>query len=230
MLANPSASGLRSVGLALDDLVDVEARSDDEVGRVDFDAELLLQELQELGPDFLDGLRAEVADVPQVFLVPTNEVCDRVDTLAPEAVVRPDGQAQLLDRHVQCGLEGLGLDGLDSLVPRGQLGRGLGLEAGAGDLLEGLLVHAPHLLDGLEDHLELGRGVLRSLAVASLVEPFHHRRKRVGELGVAGRQVGEDLAQTLTHGIVSHLASLLSDFSGARRHRGSIAYADCTGN
>src|ERR1700755_768953 len=42
--------------------------------------------------DFLDRLGAEVADVEQVLLAAGDELADRVDALALEAVVGPDGE------------------------------------------------------------------------------------------------------------------------------------------
>src|SRR3954449_2810296 len=57
--------------------------------------------LDQLRLDLVDRLRAEVADVEQVLLRAGHELAHGVDALALEAVVRPDGQAQVLDRHGQ---------------------------------------------------------------------------------------------------------------------------------
>src|SRR5258708_2749001 len=59
----------------------------------------------ELHLDLVDGLLTEVADVEEVSLGPGDELADRVDALALQAVVRPYGQVQLLDRQSQIGRE-----------------------------------------------------------------------------------------------------------------------------
>src|SRR5689334_18903874 len=46
----------------------------------------------ELGLDLVDRLGTEVADVEQVRLAAAHELAHRVDALALEAVVRPDGE------------------------------------------------------------------------------------------------------------------------------------------
>ena len=53
----------------------------------------------ELDLDFVDGLRSEVTNVEQVRLAAPDELTHRVDALALQAVVRPHGQVELLDRH-----------------------------------------------------------------------------------------------------------------------------------
>src|SRR6476646_3826697 len=61
--------------------------------------------LVQLRLDLVDGLGAEVADVEQVLLRARDELTHGVDALALEAVVRPDGQLQVLDRECQVGSE-----------------------------------------------------------------------------------------------------------------------------
>src|SRR5690242_17170158 len=51
--------------------------------------------------DLFDRLGAEVADVQQVLLAAGDKLAHRVDALALQAVVRPDGEVQLLDRQDQ---------------------------------------------------------------------------------------------------------------------------------
>src|SRR5215467_11432647 len=55
----------------------------------------------ELLLDFLNRLRAEVADVQQILLAAGDELTHGVDALALEAVVGPDGKVQVLDRQRQ---------------------------------------------------------------------------------------------------------------------------------
>src|SRR5690554_4562925 len=56
--------------------------------------------------DLGDRLGAEVADVEQVGLAAGDELTHRVDALALEAVVRPDGELELLDGQRQVGGQG----------------------------------------------------------------------------------------------------------------------------
>src|SRR6201992_1113950 len=53
----------------------------------------------ELALDLVDRLLPEVADVEQVGLAATDELADRVDAFALEAVVGADGEVHLLDRE-----------------------------------------------------------------------------------------------------------------------------------
>src|SRR3954447_7580975 len=69
--------------------------------------------------DFLDRLLAEVRDRGQLVLALDDEVADRLDADALEAVVRADAELELLDREVlhpvrerRLGRDGLGLRGL----------------------------------------------------------------------------------------------------------------------
>src|SRR5690348_14108263 len=57
----------------------------------------------QLGLDLVDGLGAEVTDVQQIGFTATDELTHGVDALALEAVVRPDGEVQFLDRQRQVG-------------------------------------------------------------------------------------------------------------------------------
>src|SRR3954449_2328000 len=61
--------------------------------------------LVQLRLDLVDGLGAEVADVEQVLLRAGDQVPHGVDALALEAVVRTDGELQVLDRQRQVGGE-----------------------------------------------------------------------------------------------------------------------------
>src|ERR687897_3882560 len=54
--------------------------------------------LEELGAYLIDALHPEVADVHQLFLGHRRELPDGVHALALEAVIRPHGQLQVLDR------------------------------------------------------------------------------------------------------------------------------------
>src|SRR3954468_24615642 len=56
-------------------------------------------ETGQLHLDLVDRLRTEVADVEQVGLAAPDELTHGVDALALEAVVRPDGEVEVLDRH-----------------------------------------------------------------------------------------------------------------------------------
>src|ERR671932_611095 len=62
-------------------------------------------ELLELLADLVDRLGAEVADVEQVGLGLGDQLADRGDALALEAIVGADRQVELLDRRVQVGAE-----------------------------------------------------------------------------------------------------------------------------
>ena len=53
---------------------------------------------------FLDGLRTKVTDVEQIVLRELNELTDRVDAGALQAVVGTDGKVQILDLLVQLGV------------------------------------------------------------------------------------------------------------------------------
>ena len=75
----------------------------------------------ELVLDFLDGLDAKVADVQQIVLGELDELADRVDAGALEAVIGADGEVQVLDLLVELGvilLDARGEDGgvLDGLL------------------------------------------------------------------------------------------------------------------
>ena len=59
--------------------------------------------VDELLLDFLDRLSAEVPDVEQVLLAAADQLADRVNALALEAVVRTDGEVEVLDRQGQVG-------------------------------------------------------------------------------------------------------------------------------
>ncbi len=90
--------------------------------------------------DLVDRLRAEVADVEQVGLAAGDELADRVDAFALEAVVGADRELELLDRQRQVGgqrgvrrrrahVDALGLD-VELAGEAEQLDQGL---AGGGD-------------------------------------------------------------------------------------------------
>src|SRR4051812_15916958 len=57
----------------------------------------------QLDLDLVDRLRTEVADVEQVGLAAPDELTHGVDALALEAVVRPDREVEVLDRHRERG-------------------------------------------------------------------------------------------------------------------------------
>src|ERR1044072_5248853 len=59
----------------------------------------------ELHLDLVDRLLPEIPYIEQVGLGAADELTDRVDALAPQAVVRADGEVQLLDRQRQVGSE-----------------------------------------------------------------------------------------------------------------------------
>src|ERR1044072_2226857 len=59
----------------------------------------------ELHLDLVDGLLSEIPYIEQVGLGAADQLPDRVDALALEAVVRADGEVQLLDRQRQVGSE-----------------------------------------------------------------------------------------------------------------------------
>src|SRR6201999_1904017 len=60
-------------------------------------------EADELHLDLVDRLGTEVADVEQVGLAARDQLADGVDALALQAVVRPDREVQVLDRHRERG-------------------------------------------------------------------------------------------------------------------------------
>src|ERR1019366_6608884 len=90
--------------------------------------------------DFLDRLRAETVDGQQVPLVAGRQRPDRVHAFAAEAVVRADGEIQLLDREAR-GVAGVLLPG-DRTVPRRRGGGELaaGRRRGPGRRIGGLVV------------------------------------------------------------------------------------------
>src|SRR6185312_1367757 len=57
----------------------------------------------ELHLDLVDGLLTEIPYIEEVGLGTPDQLTDAVDALALEAVVRPDGEVQLLDRQGQVG-------------------------------------------------------------------------------------------------------------------------------
>src|SRR4029079_7254688 len=75
------------------------------LGRVERGRAVLQRETQlvQLDLDLVDGLLAEVTDVPHVGLRPRDQLADGVDALALEAVVRPDGEFQIVDRQRERG-------------------------------------------------------------------------------------------------------------------------------
>src|SRR5437868_8863426 len=105
--------------------------------------------------DLFDRLLAEVRDGGELVLGLHDEVADRLDADALEAVVRADAELELLDREV--------------LHPVRE--RSLGADAAAGDLRR--LAEALHLLDVGEDREladdNLGRLAVRLLRVFGVV-------------------------------------------------------------
>src|SRR6188472_4139692 len=81
--------------------------------------------------DLLDRLLAEVRDRGELVLGLHDEIADRLDADALEAVVRADAQLELLDREVLHPVRERGLGSSD----RGAVGGGSGL-AEALDLLD----------------------------------------------------------------------------------------------
>src|SRR3954468_3158992 len=95
-----------SVRLVLDECVVVVVTVRREGGRRVEAGRAVLEgqaHLVQLRLDLVDRLRAEVADVQQVLLRAADELTHRVDSLALEAVVGPDGQLQVLDRKGEVG-------------------------------------------------------------------------------------------------------------------------------
>jgi DNA-directed RNA polymerase alpha subunit len=102
--ARMTSAGWFSVLLVLDErVVVVIAVRRQRSGRVEARRAVLEREahLVQLQLDLVDRLGAEVADVQQVLLAARDQLTHGVDALALEAVVRPDGQLQVLDRQGQ---------------------------------------------------------------------------------------------------------------------------------
>src|SRR5438067_13746384 len=70
-------------------------------GRVEPGRAVLQRKTQpdQLHLDLVDRLGPEVADIEQVCLAASDELTHGVDALTLEAVVRADGEVELLDRH-----------------------------------------------------------------------------------------------------------------------------------
>src|SRR4030095_11683883 len=80
--------------------------------------------LMQLELDLVDRLRAEIADVQQILLATRYQLRHGVNALALEAVVRPHGQVQVLDRQRKISSELLinrGRSDLDALSLHVQL-------------------------------------------------------------------------------------------------------------
>src|SRR5512133_789430 len=169
-------------------------------------------ELLELLAHLVDRLGAEVADVEQVGLGLGDQLADRGDALALQAVVGADRQVELLDRRVQVGPQRAGLLGRaerQALAAAGQVGEQ------ADQLAQGAAGRGERVLRGqravgldVQDQPVVVGHLARAGGLDGVADPAHGREDRVdrdaadlvgGRLVALGRPVAAALLDPQLH-------------------------------